>query len=463
MAECRDPGHAGEMTENPTAAPSYGPRVTRDQIRDVSSLRRASDGPLLGGVAQGSARHLDVDPLLVRVAFVALTVFGGAGLVLYVLAWLTIPRDDERDSILSRPLRRDPDRVMTAGLAVAAVVTAATMIGAISFAAPNPVPVLVASLVAVAAYAVLSRRPDRSGRDIAAGAGQYDPPTGAGQYDPPAGAGQYDPPAGNARRSTELQGATTGILPLAEDDGGATGYPPPTPGASPPPRPPKAPRSHLFAITMAVVAIAIGTLWVYDEAGHAVSPPVYPGTALGIIAAGLVVGAWWGRSRLLILTGLVATLLTVAATVVGAGPYGDRVYRPASTSALHGTYTHGAGRIIVHLEDLADPVDLNGRTVHVSSGVGQVVVTVPSSVDVAVNAHVDHGDIRGLSGLQDLGQGEERVTALPGRHDATLDINLRLGEILVERVDCPGTTVPTDSPITLTTSAGGTDVPAACH
>jgi phage shock protein PspC (stress-responsive transcriptional regulator) len=435
------------MTETPPAAPSYGPRVTREQIRDLSSLRRASDRPMLGGVAEGIGRHLDVDPLLIRVVFAALTVFGGAGLVLYVLAWLTIPRDDEHDSILSRPLRRDPDKVMTVGLAIAAVVTAATMIGAFRFGAPNPVPLLVVSLVALGLFSLLSRRPDRLGREA---------PTGTAQTVASGG--------GAATQPVDDREGTTEVLPVdVGDDGGATGYPPPTPGVSPPPRPPRAPRSHLFAITMAVIAITLGALWVWDETGHTVSPSVYPGTALAIIAAGLVVGAWWGRSRLLIFAGLLATLLTVATSVIGPGPNGERIYTPASTAELHSSYQHGAGRIVVHLEDLVDPANLDGRTVSIKSGVGQVQVIVPSSIDVAVGAHVDHGDIQGLAGTEDLGQGEEQVTADGGSHDLTVDIRLGLGQILVQRVDCPGSTVPADSPITSTTSAGGTDVPAACN
>jgi phage shock protein PspC (stress-responsive transcriptional regulator) len=435
------------MTEIPPATPSYGPRVTREQIRDLSSLRRASDRPMLGGVAEGIGRHLDVDPLLIRVVFAALTVFGGAGLVLYVLAWLTIPRDDEHDSILSRPLRRDPDKVMTVGLAIAAVVTAATMIGAFRFGAPNPVPLLVVSLLALGVFSLLSRRPDRLGREA---------PTGTVQT-VASGGGATTPPF------DEREG-TTDVLPVhVGGDGGATGYRPPTPGASPPPRPPRAPRSHLFAITMAVIAITLGALWVYDDTGHTVSPSVYPGTALAIIAAGLVVGAWWGRSRLLIFAGLLATVLTVATSVIGPGPNGERIYTPTSTAELHSSYRHGAGRIVVHLEDLVDPANLDGRTVSIKSGVGQVQVIVPSSIDVAVDAHVDHGDIHGLAGTEDLGQGEEQVTAARGSHDLTVDIRLGLGQILVQRVDCPGSTVPSDSPITSTTSSGGTHVPAACN
>jgi phage shock protein PspC (stress-responsive transcriptional regulator) len=446
--------HAGVMTETPTSAAPYGPRVTREQMRDVSSLRRSSDNPMVAGVAQGLARHFDVDPLLIRVVFAALTVFGGAGLVLYLLAWVTIPRDDEHDSILSRPLRRDPERVMTAGLAIAGVIAAATMIGALSFGAPNLIPVLVVSVVAIAIFALFSRRPDRSSGPAPAAV----PRSGSRTGDDPAA----DTEVLADSRTDILNEPATDILPLdAGDSGGATGYLPPTPSEPPAPQGPRTPRSHLFTITMAVIAIAIGALWVYDANGHSVTPSLYPGTALGIIAAGLIVGAWWGRSRLLIFAGLLATLAIIATTVVGPGPNGERIYRPTSTADLSSSYQHGAGRIAVHLEDLVDPKNLDGRTIHIKSGVGEVDVTVPSSIDVAINAHVSHGDISGLRGTADLGEGELRVTAPPGSHDVTVDIDLSLGQIDVHRVDCPGRVLAADNQITSTT--GGTDVPAACN
>jgi signal transduction histidine kinase len=57
-------------------------------------LHRVREGRLLGGVCTGLGRHLGVDPLLVRVAFVVTAAAGGVGLVLYVLAWATLPEAD---------------------------------------------------------------------------------------------------------------------------------------------------------------------------------------------------------------------------------------------------------------------------------------------------------------------------------------------------------------------------------
>jgi phage shock protein PspC (stress-responsive transcriptional regulator) len=74
-------------------APDSGPRVGWDDIRDLGRIRRSRSDRKVAGVAGGLARHLDIDPLILRVAFVVLTFFGGVGLLLYVALWLLLPDD----------------------------------------------------------------------------------------------------------------------------------------------------------------------------------------------------------------------------------------------------------------------------------------------------------------------------------------------------------------------------------
>ena len=50
---------------------------------------------MFGGVCAGVARSAGLDPLLLRIAVVAVTVLtGGAGLLAYLAAWVLIPRED---------------------------------------------------------------------------------------------------------------------------------------------------------------------------------------------------------------------------------------------------------------------------------------------------------------------------------------------------------------------------------
>jgi signal transduction histidine kinase len=55
-------------------------------------LRRQREGRLLGGVCAGVARHLGVDPLLVRIVFLAAAAAGGVGVAVYALLWVLLPQ-----------------------------------------------------------------------------------------------------------------------------------------------------------------------------------------------------------------------------------------------------------------------------------------------------------------------------------------------------------------------------------
>jgi phage shock protein C len=56
-------------------------------------LRRSTSDKVIAGVAGGIARYLGVDPVVVRIALVALALSGGAGVLLYVGAWIAIPEE----------------------------------------------------------------------------------------------------------------------------------------------------------------------------------------------------------------------------------------------------------------------------------------------------------------------------------------------------------------------------------
>jgi len=80
MCPTGGPGHDGPVT---TTAPPAGVRADRPP------LLRARRGRVLGGVAAGTADHLRLDPVVVRVAFVLLGI-SGVGVVGYALLWFTM-------------------------------------------------------------------------------------------------------------------------------------------------------------------------------------------------------------------------------------------------------------------------------------------------------------------------------------------------------------------------------------
>ena len=68
----------------------------------VQALRRSVYDRKVAGVCGGLARSFGVDPLVLRIAVVVLTVFGGAGALLYGLAWLLLPADGQDESLGER-------------------------------------------------------------------------------------------------------------------------------------------------------------------------------------------------------------------------------------------------------------------------------------------------------------------------------------------------------------------------
>lgn len=56
-------------------------------------LYRSNTVKVIGGVCGGLADYLSIDVVLIRVAFVLLFLFGGSGVLVYVIMWIAIPAE----------------------------------------------------------------------------------------------------------------------------------------------------------------------------------------------------------------------------------------------------------------------------------------------------------------------------------------------------------------------------------
>ncbi|HVS68156.1 MAG TPA: PspC domain-containing protein, partial [Mycobacteriales bacterium] len=65
-------------------------------------LTRAREGRVIAGVCQGAAQYFDIDPVIFRIVLAVLTVFGGAGLLVYVLCWAFIPEEGSAETRVER-------------------------------------------------------------------------------------------------------------------------------------------------------------------------------------------------------------------------------------------------------------------------------------------------------------------------------------------------------------------------
>jgi len=64
------------------------------------SLHRTHNGRMLAGVCSGVAEFTGVDANIVRLALAIFTLLGGAGIFVYIAAWLLIPEEGRETSIV---------------------------------------------------------------------------------------------------------------------------------------------------------------------------------------------------------------------------------------------------------------------------------------------------------------------------------------------------------------------------
>lgn len=55
-------------------------------------LTRSVTDKKIAGVCAGLAEYFDMDPTLVRVAWLLLVLFGGTGVLAYVIFWIVVPQ-----------------------------------------------------------------------------------------------------------------------------------------------------------------------------------------------------------------------------------------------------------------------------------------------------------------------------------------------------------------------------------
>ena len=54
-------------------------------------LQRSRSNKLLGGVCGGLANYIGIDPTLVRIIWVIVSLFAGSGVLIYLVLWVIMP------------------------------------------------------------------------------------------------------------------------------------------------------------------------------------------------------------------------------------------------------------------------------------------------------------------------------------------------------------------------------------
>lgn len=413
------------MTEDEPDERDTDVHETADQ-RDRTRRRRLSrsrDDRVIAGVCGGLGDYFSIDPVVFRVGFVAFTLVGGSGLVLYLIGWLVIPSQGHRRSVGEAALHRRPSST-TVGMAL-------LLLAVILLADIGPwhrhrlgLPFLLLAAGAVLLFVSLQRSDGEE-------APSDDRPTSAERPSPP------PPPPSSPDPETTSSATPAGSSATPESSPPPPLVPPGPSGSSAagPRRRWRRPRSHLTRITLSILLLAAGTAGLLEAADVVdVTVEGFLAAALVLTGIGLLVGTWWGRSRALIALGIVLVVVLGVARSVDvplAGGFGERSYDPVALTDVRERYRLFAGEMSLDLSEL----DLDGRSLSVRAQVtfGKLTVVTPADARTVVVARVGAGEATVFGETDDGVSVRERVT-VPGEH-GTLRLRLEVGagEIDVRR------------------------------
>jgi phage shock protein C len=63
-------------------------------MNGTKRITRSQSDRLIGGVAGGLAAYFGIDPLMIRIGFILLTLLNGFGTILYLVLWILVPNED---------------------------------------------------------------------------------------------------------------------------------------------------------------------------------------------------------------------------------------------------------------------------------------------------------------------------------------------------------------------------------
>jgi phage shock protein PspC (stress-responsive transcriptional regulator) len=391
MAHWSPAVQAAAMTDsNPSPAPPPPPPPPAGH----RPLTRSADHRVIAGVCGGIGEYFHVDPVIVRVLFVLLTVFGGFGVLLYLGAWLLLPEASGTVQVGPAPFTRLHYRNGRTLVAVILIVVAVFAF-ADSFNVDHKGLLWGAALIGVGVFLLVQER--------------WQPASGY----PTAQAGGH---ATYAAASFPIPASATGASTYATPVWTSTTRA-------------QHPRSILGLVTVAAVLLALGVAALLDSAGL-VSVSVATGSAIAllIVACGLIAGAWFGRSRALIVLGVLLVPFTAAATLVHeplTGGTGNVTVAPPRLADVPAAYHLIAGKLTVDLSQLS--VGSGSQSVTVTVAFGQLSVVVPPGTNLDIHGHVGGGQVN-LLGAYDSGLNiDTAVNLTPSTTTGTLHLYLSAG------------------------------------
>lgn len=368
--------------------------TTADQSQPQDSPRelvRPQEGRVLGGVAQGLANRYDIPVWIARVFFVVTAFFGGFGVALYAGGWALIRSEDQEKSPAEEFFSGASTSKSWIGIGLI-FVAALILLDNLTFLDGGVIWAIALLVVGVLLY---------SGHINLDGARREKNESKEGVQ-----------PMTESDTSNNL---TEASAPPGDSPSGGGVPPAPTPPILPPAATEPKEKSILGRFTIGVMLLAMGVLAVLDNIpGIPIEPEPrhYLALAVTVLGVGLIVGAFAGRARWLILVGVVLIPTLLFSPVFEWNWSSDEFdlrTSPDTFLELEDEYAIEVGSLVVDLTDLP----WNGETVEVtmSVDVGDLQIRVPHDVNLVGEATVDIGRV-----------------GMPGRESSGFDPGLQLNE-----------------------------------
>ncbi|WP_207842669.1 PspC domain-containing protein [Williamsia soli] len=421
------------MTNTEHQDTKSGSPFNSDELHNIWRTRpaRAAAGSSIAGVATGIGLRYKVDPTLVKVAFIVSALFGGAGILIYIAAWILLPEgsasagaaaQDTHANRLFHGFRHASSHPPTI-VGIVIVVVVALVAGPHLAWSSGGVAGL--ALMALGWWLLYQRTPVAEPGTSADTVGQrpvaqstapgswWQQTTGASDD-----SGQFqrwtprawlkEEAASNDSTGTGTEGATDPTqgsqdplvpTPPAWDPLGAAPFAWDLPEPTQPAEIDAHPRSRFTPIVLGLTVIATGVAAAISVGTEWLDPVKVASIGLAVVAAGLLVGAFLRRGAGLIPVAIaMAGFVVVASLIDGmpSGPVGDRDWKPLTSADIRDEYTlmMGSGELDLTAVDLTAD-----KKVVIDLGVGEFKVIAPKDMNLRTTCDAAIGEAKCPDGL----------------------------------------------------------------
>jgi hypothetical protein len=197
-------------------------------------------------------------------------------------------------------------------------------------------------------------------------------------------------------------------------------------------------RSPLGVLTLSLAFVVVGIMVLLNnlELAH-ISLGQVAASGLLVVGLGLLAGSWWGRSRWLILVGLIM----IPPVLVGGfmhfplrGSIGDQFISPYSVHEVSDRYEVLLGTVTLDLLNIQDfPTT---RSLDLQVAAGKVTIFLPERVGLTVTGDIEWGNATVGRGRE---QGEDlhftnRIAGRPGSGHLNINFNGGIASLYIERI-----------------------------